>query len=134
MKEKHEISIYHQDGLLTPESIKRLIEQSLDADKATDIVCIDLAGNSAVADYMIVASGTSSRHVSSLARKVKEHLHTKGVQDVKIEGLDQSDWVVLDGGDVIVHLFRPEVREFYSIEKMWSSDTAFDVIGSSIQA
>ena len=68
---------------------------------------------------MIIASGTSSRHVSAMAEKLKDRLNVRGVKEIRIEGQDQSDWVVLDAGDVIVHLFRPEVREFYKIEKMW---------------
>ncbi len=68
---------------------------------------------------MIIASGTSSRHVNGLTRRLKENLHANGVKGISIEGADQCDWVVLDAGDVIVHLFRPEVREFYNIEKMW---------------
>lgn len=72
-----------------------------------------------MADYIVIASGTSSRHVSALAQKVKERLHLQNINDVVTEGISQSDWVVVDAGDVIIHLFRPEVREFYNIEKMW---------------
>ncbi len=75
----------------------------------------------ALADYMIVASGTSSRHVQALAEKVKHKLEMKGIKGVVIEGIPQCDWVAIDAGDVIVHLFRPEVREFYNIEKMWTN-------------
>lgn len=99
--------------------MKTLIEQSLDADKALDIVTIDLQGQSALADYMIIASGTSSRHIQALAEKLRHRLHLRGHKDVRIEGMAQGDWVVLDAGDVIIHLFRPEVRSFYNIEKMW---------------
>lgn len=114
--------------------MKELIEQSLDTDKAQNIVCIKMA-DSSLADYMIVASGTSSRHVESLARKLKERLQLKGVKGINIEGIPQADWVVMDAGDIIVHLFRPEVREFYNIEKMWCAHPTFDVIGENqIQA
>jgi ribosome-associated protein len=93
----------------------------LDADKGDDIVTIDLSRQSAIADYMIVASGTSSRHVSAMAGRLKDRLNVRGVKDVKIEGMGQSDWVAIDAGDIIIHLFRPEVREFYNIEKMWGA-------------
>ena len=105
---------------MTPDDIKTLIEQSLDADKADDITTINLAGQSALADYIIIASGTSSRHVAGMAEKLKDRLNTRGIKRVKMEGRAQSDWVAIDAGDVIVHLFRPEVREFYNLEKMWS--------------
>ncbi len=104
---------------LSSAQIKKIIEESLDADKAIDVISISLANVSAIADYMIIASGTSSRHVSALARKLKENLQSKGAKGIVIEGLSQCDWVVMDAGDVIVHLFRPEVREFYNIEKIW---------------
>jgi len=92
---------------------------SLDSDKAQDIEVIDMTGQSVVADYMIVASGTSSTQIVRMAEKLKERLEARGCQDVKTEGLAFGNWVVLDAGDVVVHLFRPEVREFYNIEKMW---------------
>ena len=104
---------------MTVEAQKDLIVQSLDADKAEDIKIIDLQSQSAIADYMIVATGTSSRHVSALASKLKDRLEARGIKGIKIEGLAQSDWVAFDAGDIIVHLFREEVREFYNIEKMW---------------
>ena len=100
-----------------------------DTDKADDILCIDLSKNTALADYMIIASGTSSRHVNALARKLKERLQLKNIKGINIEGLAQCDWVVMDAGDVIIHLFRPEVREFYNIEKMWCTYQPFDVVG-----
>ncbi len=104
---------------MTPKELKDLIAETLDADKANDIICIPLAEKSAIADYMIIASGTSSRHVSGLTRNLQGKLHQNGVKQVNTEGMAQCDWVVLDAGDVIVHIFRPEVREFYNIEKMW---------------
>lgn len=96
-----------------------LILHSLDHDSAEAIVSIDLAGKSDMADYMVVASGRSSRHVSAVAEKLIDKLkHEAGVR-AKTEGRDSADWVLIDAGDVIVHLFRPEVREYYQIEKMW---------------
>ncbi len=91
----------------------------MDADKAEDILTIDLKDQTAIADYMIIASGTSSRHVAALAEKLKDRMSARGVKNIRIEGTAQADWVAIDAGDVIVHLFRPEVREFYNIEKMW---------------
>lgn len=111
-------------GLDTPEKMKALVEQSLDADKALDVVTIDLDEQNGIADYMIVASGTSTRHVAALAQKLRDRLQGRGVKDIRIEGLSQSDWVVLDAGDIVVHIFRPEVRSFYNIEKMWGDLTS----------
>jgi ribosome-associated protein len=101
--------------------IKSLIEQVLDDNKAEDIETIDLNGASPLADYMIIANGRSSRQVVGLAGKIKEKLIEYGIK-AKTEGTAQGDWVVVDCLDVIVHLFRPEVREFYGIEKMWRLD------------
>lgn len=83
---------------------------------------------------MIIASGTSSRHVGALAQKIRDKLESHGVKNIRIEGLATSDWVVVDAGDVIVHIFRPEVRSFYNIEKMWGPYAGFDVVGQQIQA
>lgn len=107
-------------GLLEPSALKDLIIRSLDDDKALDIETIDLSGHSALADYIVVASGTSSRQVTRIAEKLEDRLRARGYKNLRTEGLSQGNWVVLDAGDVIVHLFRPEVREFYNIEKMWS--------------
>lgn len=100
-----------------------LVEQSLDDDKAEDIAVIELKGKTAIADYMVVASGTSQRHVGALAEHLREKLKAVGVKGVALEGAEQCDWVLVDAGDVVVHLFRPEVRDFYQLEKMWSSPT-----------
>jgi ribosome-associated protein len=97
-----------------------LITASLDDDKADDIVRIDLAGKSSFADYMVVASGRSARHVSSIASKLAERLKESGNAPLSVEGQDSADWVLIDAGDVIVHLFRPETREYYHIEEMWN--------------
>lgn len=116
------IITYNNKNLLSPLEMKSLVEETLDSDKAEDIVCVDLSNGSALADYMFIATGTSSRHVNALARRLKDKLQSHNVKGISIEGLSQSDWVVMDAGDIIVHLFRPEVREFYNIEKMWCSD------------
>lgn len=100
----------------------RIVLEHLDEMKAEDIVTIDLTGKTAIADTMVVASGRSNRHVGSIADNVSEALHKAGVKEIRTEGQPHCDWVLLDAGDVIVHVFRPEVREFYNIEKMWSGD------------
>jgi ribosome-associated protein len=92
----------------------------LEDDKALDIVSIPLAGKSALADCMIIASGRSSRQVAAMAEHLRDKLGMAFRKAVRIEGLPQADWVLIDAGDIIVHLFRPEVRSFYNLEKMWS--------------
>ena len=114
--------------------LKTTIEKILNDNKAIDVSSIDLKDKSSVADYMIIASGTSSRHVSALARKLKEKLNHEGIKQVTMEGLSQSDWVVIDAGDAIIHIFRPEVREFYNIEKMWDTGNMINVVPDQIQA
>jgi ribosome-associated protein len=104
------------------DDLLKIVATSLDDDKAEDIVSIDLRGKSSIADYMIIASGRSSRQLVAMAQHLDEKLSKLGVKDVAIEGMTQGDWVLLDGGDVVVHLFRPEVREFYNLEKMWGAD------------
>jgi ribosome-associated protein len=94
----------------------------LDDSKAEDSVVIDLAGKTTLADAMIVTSGRSSRHVGSIADHVIEALKERGRKDLRVEGLPHCDWVLIDAGDVIVHVFRPEVRNFYNLEKMWGGD------------
>lgn len=96
-----------------------LIKTSLDDDKAEDIVVIDLEGKSNIADAMVIASGTSSRHVAALADHLLRKLKNDGMKSLTAEGAERGDWVLVDAGDVIVHLFRPEVRAFYNLEKMW---------------
>jgi ribosome-associated protein len=102
------------------EQLLELVHDSLDNDKAIDIVVVDLLGKTSLADFMVIASGSSARQVSAMADHLAEKLKAAGVKGVTIEGAEQADWVLLDGGDVIVHLFRPEVREFYNLEKMWA--------------
>ena len=105
-----------------PQELKALIEKSLDDDQADDVIVIDLAGKTSIADYMIVASGRNTRHIAAMAVKLADRLKQSGLRGVEVEGLAQCDWVLVDAGDVIVHLFRPEVRTFYNIEKMWGLD------------
>lgn len=97
------------------------METSLEDDKATDIVVIDLIGKSDIADYMVIASGTSQRQVAAIAGHLRDNLKKSGLEKVSVEGLNNSDWVLVDGGDIIVHIFHPEVREFYNLEKMWDA-------------
>lgn len=94
---------------------------SLDDSKAEDIVSIDIEGKSALADYMVVTSGRSSRHVAAIAEHLMQALKDHGFGNVRVEGLQAADWVLIDADDVIIHVFRPEVRSFYNIEKMWQA-------------
>ena len=111
----------------TPEiKIIDVVLQSLDDAKAEQVVAIDIAGKSSLADYMVVTTGRSNRHVAAVADQVVKALREKGFTKPRIEGLPHADWVLVDGGDVIVHIFRPEVREFYNIEKMWQAEFAAD--------
>lgn len=100
--------------------LHQLIMKSLDDDKAEDVVSIDLEGKSSIADSMIVASGRSHRQVAAIADHLCRRIKDAGFGTVRVEGLPHADWVLVDAGDVIVHIFRPEVREFYNLEKMWS--------------
>ena len=100
--------------------LKEIIINTLDLNKAQDIVTIDLKDKSSMADYMIIASGTSSRHIQSLSEQVLEKLKNNGVKDSKIEGKESGEWKLVDGIDLIVHIFHPEKRKFYELEKMWS--------------
>ena len=101
-------------------SLKKNIIETLDKNKAQDIVSIDLKDKSSMADYMIIASGTSSRHIQALSEQVLEKLKDYGIKDSKIEGKDSSEWKLVDGIDLIIHIFHPEKRRFYELEKMWS--------------
>jgi ribosome-associated protein len=105
---------------LAPEDAAQLILASLDDDKAEEIVAIDIRGRSSVADTVIIASGRSQRHVGALADHISRKLKEAGARDVRVEGMPHCDWVLVDAGDVIVHLFRPEVRAFYQIERIWA--------------
>ena len=100
--------------------LKEIVITTLDLNKAKDIVTIDLKDKSSMADYMIIASGTSSRHIQSLSEQVLEKLRNNGVKDSKIEGKESGEWKLVDGVDLIVHIFHPEKRKFYELEKIWS--------------
>jgi len=108
---------------LDAETLTAIILAKLDADKAEDVIAIDLKGSSPLADTIVIASGRSQRHVSALADHVLRALKDAGLGRAQVEGLPHADWVLIDAGDVIVHLFRPEVRAFYQIEKIWSVDS-----------
>jgi ribosome-associated protein len=101
-------------------NLKSIILDTLDSNKALDIISIDLKNKSSMADYMIIASGTSSRHIQALSEQVLEKLKTNGIINSKIEGKESSDWKLVDGIDLIVHIFNPEKRKFYELEKIWS--------------
>jgi ribosome-associated protein len=100
--------------------LKSIVINTLDLNKAQDIVTIDLKGKSSMADYMIIASGTSSRHIQSLSEQVLTKLKDNGVRNSKIEGKESSEWKLVDGIDLIIHIFHPEKRKFYELEKIWS--------------
>ena len=101
-------------------NLKKIILNTLDSSKALDVISIDLANKSSMADYMIIASGTSSRHIQALSEQVLEQFKNNGIINCKIEGKDSNDWKLIDGIDLIVHIFNPEKRKFYELEKMWS--------------
>ena len=113
---------------LTPEQVKDLVRQSLDDDKGMDIVTIPLAGKSTIADYMIIATGASSRQVASMADHIEFKLKKAGIAIMGKEGMQQADWVLLDTAEVIVHIFRPEVRDFYALERMWTQPSSTDEV------
>ena len=100
--------------------LKKIIIKTLDSNKALDIVSIDLKDKSSIADFMIVASGTSSRHIQSLSEQVLEKFKNNGLKNCKIEGKDSAEWKLVDGIDIVVHIFNPEKRRFYELEKIWS--------------
>ena len=104
------------------ETVLRAVQRSLEDDKALDVVTIDLNGKSTIADYMVIASGGSHRHVGAIADHLLSALKDLGLGRVAVEGQAQADWVLIDAGDVIVHVFRPEIRSFYNLEKMWGMD------------
>jgi len=108
--------------MLVINNMAKAVSKALDEAKAEEIITIDLTSKSALADYIVVATGRSGRQVAALARFAEEALHKAGAKRCRIEGAAQGDWVIVDSGDVVVHLFRPEVREFYQLEKLWSDD------------
>ena len=102
------------------EALHALILHQLDEDQAQETISIPLAGKSSIADHMVIASGRSTRHVSAIADKLAQRIKQETGRHVRVEGLPNADWVLIDSGDVIVHLFRPEVRSFYNLERMWA--------------
>ena len=105
-----------------------LVTVSLDDDKAEDIVAIDLAGKSSIGDHMVIATGRSTRQVAAMADHLIGKLKQTDIPRVNVEGMSTGDWVLIDAGDIIVHLFRPEVREFYALEKMWGVDVGAETV------
>jgi len=115
-----ERDIPDDDAVKSATALTKFIEESLEDDKAEDVTVIGLTGKTSIADFMIIASGRSQRHVAAIAEHMLERLKRRGVRPVSVEGRQRADWVLLDAGDVIIHLFRPEVRSFYNLEKMWA--------------
>ncbi len=116
----HDVQALHESQDAHVDALSALLLHRLDDDKAQDVILIDLKGKSPLADSIVVASGRSQRHVASMADHLLRALKDNGFGRAQVEGLPQADWVLIDAGDVIVHLFRPEVRAFYNIEKIWS--------------
>ena len=113
---------------VSPASLATIVLNSLSDAKAEDVVSIDLAGKTTIADLMVVASGRSQRHVGAIADQLLDKLKNEGVKNARVEGLPLCDWVLIDAGDVVVHIFRPEVRQFYNLEKMWSAERPNDPV------
>tara|TARA_Y100001934_G_scaffold185541_1_gene219080 strand:+ start:68 stop:454 length:387 start_codon:yes stop_codon:yes gene_type:complete len=114
-------------------NLLNMVISSLKEFKAQDIVKIDLVGKTSMADFMLIASGTSSRQIRAIAENTVTEIKKSSNVNVNIEGLNQSDWVLIDAGDIIIHLFRPEVREFYNLEKMWQVDSTEDASTETIE-
>jgi len=112
----------HKPALLVKEIVRWLDEA-----KGEGVVTIDLKGKSSIGDYMVIVTGRSDRHVGAIADQLQRKLKEKGLGRIRVEGLEACDWVLLDTGDIIVHIFRPEVREFYNLEKMWSAERPAEV-------
>ena len=110
------------------EALLAQITAWLDDAKAENVVAIDIRGKSSIGDYMVIASGRSDRHVGAIAEQIQRKLKESDYGRVRIEGMPHCDWVVIDAGDIIVHVFRPEVREFYNLEKMWSAERPSDPV------
>ena len=126
-----EIKIKKQNT--TKLNLLNVVISSLEEFKAQDIVKIDLIGKTSMADSMLIASGTSSRQIRAIAENTVTEIKKSSNVNVNIEGLNQSDWVLIDAGDIIIHLFRPEVREFYNLEKMWQVDSTEDASTDTIE-
>lgn len=113
------------------EALLALVLKQLDDDQAQDVVTIDLGGKSSIADHMVIASGRSTRQVASMAQKLAEEVKKHGHGSARLEGLPAADWVLIDAGDVVVHIFRPEVRSFYNLERMWAFGDERPVAGTA---
>ena len=113
-------NVLRSTGSVGVDALHKLVLSSLDDDQAVETVSIPLAGKSSIADFMVIASGRSTRQVASMAQKLQEKIKGELGRQTRIEGLPTADWVLIDAGDVIVHLFRPEVRSFYNLERMWA--------------
>ena len=109
--------------------LRDLVEKTLNDDKAEDLVSIDLAGKTSFADYMIIANGRSSRQVTAMADHLKERIKEAGFGTVRMEGQTGGDWILVDAGDVVIHLSRPEVRNFYNLEKIWAPNIPMEMMG-----
>ena len=116
----NKVSAMADNAPRTAASLHDLVLASLDDDQAMDVISLALEGKSSIADYMVIASGRSTRQVASMAQKLSERIKHGGYGHVRIEGLPAADWVLVDAGDVVIHLFRPEVRTFYNLERMWN--------------
>ncbi len=116
------LSVTDPIPVVKTEDLLKSVISSLDDNKAEDIVSINLAGKTSIADHMVIASGRSQRQVSALAEYVIKGLKALGHKDMVVQGQEQADWVLIDAGDVIVHIFRPEVRSFYNLDKMWGTE------------
>lgn len=115
----------------TTKALHQLVLAQLDDDQAQDVVSIPLEGKSSIADHMVIASGRSTRQVAAMAQKLAEKIKHAGFGPARIEGLPAADWVLIDAGDVVVHLFRPEVRSFYNLERMWAFGEGEDKLAGS---
>ena len=124
-------SVAMTDIVVEPGTPLAVVLKQLDDDQAQDVVTIPLEGKSSIADHMVIASGRSTRQVASMAQKLAEQLKKEGHGPVRLEGLPAADWVLIDGGDVVVHIFRPEVRSFYNLERMWAFGDAPPVAAGS---
>lgn len=106
------------------QNLTAAVVETLEDDKAEDLLVIELEGKTSIADKMIIASGRSARHVSALASHVTQRLKDDGLERMRVEGLPSADWVLIDTGDIVVHLFRPEVRSFYNLERIWGEESS----------
>ncbi|MFA5967847.1 MAG: ribosome silencing factor [Sphingomonas sp.] len=127
-------NVYRSSGTDSVEALHQLVLASLDDDQAVETVSIPLAGKSSIADHMVIASGRSTRQVASMAQKLSEKIKAELGRTPRVEGLPTADWVLIDAGDVIIHLFRPEVRSFYNLERMWAFGDAPVAVADPAQA